>query len=74
MSKQIRMACALMDLLRTERVVTARMALERIEYDEGSIRQALKVLVDTEYAEQIGGSDTGRTKLYVAGPKLRRAG
>lgn len=73
MSMQIRMACALLDLLRTEPIVTVRLALERVEYDEGSIRQALKVLVDLQFATLMGGSEAGRTKLYAAGPKLRRA-
>lgn len=72
MSKQIRMACALLDLLRSEPVVTVRMAVERIEYDENSLRQALRVLVELQYAKQIGGGDNGRTKLFVAGPKLAR--
>lgn len=72
MSKQIRMACALMDLLRTEPVVTARMAIERIEYDDGSIRQALKVLAEHRFAEHIGTESDGRTKRYRMGPKLRR--
>lgn len=72
MSMQIRMACALMDMLRTEPAVTVRMALDRIGYDEGSLRQALKVLVELGYAALVEGGD-GRTKNYVAGPKLRRA-
>lgn len=72
MSMQIRMACALMDMLRTEPAVTVRMAIDRIGYDEGSLRQALKVLVELGYAILVDGSDSGRTKIYTAGPKLRR--
>lgn len=70
MSKQIRMACAVLDMLASQPVVTLSDARDRIEYDEGSLRQTFKVLSETGYAQVRGVAVDGRTKLYSAGPKL----
>lgn len=71
MSKQVRMACALLDNLLTSNPLTAVDAAERIDYDINSIREALNVLVQTHWAEIAGMAPDGRTKLFVPGPKLR---
>lgn len=71
MSKQIRMACALMDLLVSQKPLSVSKALDSIEYDENSVRQALRVLSELGYAEMVGYAPNGITKLYVPGPKLR---
>ena len=72
MSKQLRMACAVMDALITRDVVTAPSMLDSLDYDVDSIRQTLKVLAEHRFAEHIGTESDGRTKRYRMGPKLRR--
>lgn len=73
MSKQLRMACAVMDMLRTDPVVTMPGLLDAIDYDPDSIRQTLRVLTELGFAQFIGLDADGRTKRYVSGPKLRRS-
>lgn len=73
MSKQVRMACALLDLLIAERPLTASRAADCLEYDIDSIRQTLNVLASARWAEVSGLAPDGRTKLYIPGPKFREA-